>query len=402
MKGNHTVKFDEKQAIERLLRYLAIEGVTGKERAIGESVVADLIAAGVPRKAIHFDDAHHRIPVPTETGNLVVKLPGTLPGPRVLLATHLDTVPLCAGAKPVRKGRRIVPTGKTALGGDNRTGVGCLVTVITALMKQSLPLRPLTFLFTVREESGLWGARFVDRKELGDPAIGFNVDGRAATELTIGAVGAERWQAEIFGKASHAGAHPEQGISATAVASLAIADVYRSGWFGKIARGDKIGTSNVGSVAGENGQSAGVANNVVTDYAQIRGESRSHDPNFVRAITTAYRDAFAKAAAQVPNQQGRHAKIRFRSHRDYYPFRLKESAPAVRQAMAAASAIGLKPTLRVTNGGLDANWFVRHGIPTVTIGAGQNNPHTIEEFVELGQYLLACRYAISFATAANM
>ena len=41
--------------------------------------------------------------------------------------THLDTVPLCAGAVPVRKGKRIVPAGKTALGADNRTGVGCLV-----------------------------------------------------------------------------------------------------------------------------------------------------------------------------------------------------------------------------------------------------------------------------------
>src|SRR5207244_10593582 len=56
----------------------------------------------------------------------------------------------------------IVAQGKTALGGDNRTGVGCLVTMIATLLERKLPHGPLTVLFTVREESGLWGARFVE------------------------------------------------------------------------------------------------------------------------------------------------------------------------------------------------------------------------------------------------
>jgi tripeptide aminopeptidase len=37
---------------------------------------------GVPRSAIRFDAAHKLIPLPTETGNLIVHLPGTRPGPR--------------------------------------------------------------------------------------------------------------------------------------------------------------------------------------------------------------------------------------------------------------------------------------------------------------------------------
>jgi tripeptide aminopeptidase len=200
------------------MRFLSVEGVTGQEQAIGREVVDSLREAGVPRKAIRFDDANKRIPVPTQTGNLIVHLPGTFAAPRLLFMTHLDTVPLCAGAVPVRKGSRIVPTGRTALGGDNRTGVACLVTMIATLLKSDLPHPPLTVLFTVREESGLWGARFVDAGDLDRPALGFNVDGRSARELTIGAVGAQRWEVEIIGRAAHAGVHPEEGISATAVA----------------------------------------------------------------------------------------------------------------------------------------------------------------------------------------
>ena len=100
--------------------------------------------------------------VPTETGNLLVDLPGTLPGDRLLFSTHLDTVALCAGAKPIRKGDRIVPDGTTALGGDNKTGCAVLVAMVEALIKQRLPHPPITLLFTVREESGLHGARELD------------------------------------------------------------------------------------------------------------------------------------------------------------------------------------------------------------------------------------------------
>src|SRR4029077_11224645 len=123
-------------------RFLAVEGVTGQEEAIGREVVEALTEAGVPRAWIRFDDAHTRIPLPTQTGNLIVTLPGTRPGPRRLFMTHLDTVPLCAGAKPVRKGNRIVAAGPTALGGDNRTGVACLVTMIATLLDRRLPHPP--------------------------------------------------------------------------------------------------------------------------------------------------------------------------------------------------------------------------------------------------------------------
>jgi tripeptide aminopeptidase len=390
--------FNEAQAVKRLMRFLAVEGITGQEKAIGQEVVRALTEAGVPRRAIRFDAAHTRIPLPTETGNLIVMLPGTRPGKRLLFMTHLDTVPLCAGARPVRRGHRIVPEGKTALGGDNRVGVGCLVTLLATLREKELPHPPLTFLFTVREESGLWGARHVELDDLGRPERGFNVDGSQPAEITIGATGAERWEVEVTGRAAHAGAHPEQGISATVVTALALAEVYRDGWFGKVKRNGNEGTSNVGSVAGREGGSAGEATNVVTDFVHVRGESRSHDSQFVGEITRAYRDAFERAADQVSNDQGRRAKVRFQKRRDYYPFRLRDDAPVIAHAVAAAGRAGLTPALRISNGGLDANWMVRHGVPTITFGAGQRNVHTIEEHVELEDYLDGCRLALALAT----
>ena len=63
-------------------------------------------------------------------------------------------------------------------------------------------------------------------------------------------------------------------------------------------------------------------------------------------------------------------------------------------------AIGREPTLRTTNGGLDANWMVKHGVPTVTLGAGQNDIHTVNEWVDLPEFEVACELAVVLATAS--
>src|SRR5262249_15249906 len=129
-----------------------------------------------------------------------------------------------------------------------------------------------------------------------------------------------------------------------------------------------------------------------------RGEARSHKASFVREITAAFRDAFRAAAKQVSDHRGRTAKVRFAKRLDYYPFRLKADSPVVRHALAAAKRAGWTAKLRVTNGGLDANWMVRHGIPTVTFGAGQHNAHTVEESVNLAEFEEGCRLALALAT----
>ncbi len=394
-------KVDQGQALSRLMRFLAIEGVTGQEAAIGKDVVAALKEVGVPARAIRFDDANKRIPVPTQTGNLIVDLPGR--GrfgnhPRILFMAHLDTVPLCAGAKPKVQGRKIVNTVNTALGGDNRTACGVLVTLAAELIKQKLDHPPLTLLFTVREESGLWGARFVDPKDIGNPVMGFNFDGRSAGYVTVGAVGADRWEVEIKGRASHAGGAPERGISSTLILAEALTEVRRGGWFGKVVHGDKVGTSNVGPVSGANGGPAGDAPNVVTDYVKVKGESRSHDAKFHKEITAAYKAAFEKAAAGVTNVQGQSGKVKFSYDTNYHPFRLKENLPVVQRSIEAVKAQGIPYEIRVANGGLDANWLVRHKIPTVTFGAGQNEPHTVDEWIDLKEYEAACGLALQLAT----
>ena len=157
-------------AVDRLVRFLSVPGITGEEKLIAKEIVAALREAGVPSKHIKYDDANARIPLPTQTGNLIATLPGVGPladAPPILFMTHMDTVPLCAGAKPKKVPGKIVNTADTALGGDNRTGCAVLVTLAAELIEHELPHPPITFLFTVREESGLFGARYLNPADLG-------------------------------------------------------------------------------------------------------------------------------------------------------------------------------------------------------------------------------------------
>jgi len=379
---------------ERLvMQLMAIPGRSGREGRVMKFIAGKLRRAGAPEWAICFDRAHHRSPHSGEVGNLACKLPGTVRGRRRMLMAHTDTVPLCEGARPVKRGRWLVPADRhTALGADDRAG--CAVVLATALevLRRKLPHPPLTFFWTVQEELGLHGAHYARLGSLGKPSLAFNFDGGSAEKLTVGATGGYRLEIEITGIASHAGGAPEDGVSAIVVASLAIAQLHREGWHGRIVKSGRYGTSNVGVIRG------GEATNVVTPRVELRAEARSHDPGFRRRIVGAIERAFQKAARRVRNREGVCGKVRIGGRLDYEAFRLPERQPCVLAAEEAVAQCGGRPVRAICNGGLDANWMTARAVPTVTLGCGQESGHTVAERLDLGQFHQACRIALRLAS----
>lgn len=390
-----TVDVQDQPALDLLLQVLSVPGKSCEEGRILQTVLQLLHEAGIAPEACLFDDAHRRSPAGGESGNLIVKLPGTKRGPRRLLMAHVDTVPICEGAAPYIDGEFVRSSNPcTGLGGDDRGGVAVVLTAIREILRQQLPHPPLTLLFPVQEEIGLCGVRHISVNKLGKPALAFNWDGNAANMVCIGAVGGEALHIEVEGIASHAGVHPELGVSATAIASLAIADLVQNGWHGLVLKGRKRGTSNVGVIQG------GAATNVVTPHVLIAAEARSHDRVFRQKIVKAYEQAFKRAAKAVTSADGKRGQVKFTAELKYEAFRLPEDAPVVQVAQATLRAQGHEPQLVIADGGLDANWLTEHGIPTVTFGCGQRAIHTVNEHLHIPSYLAACRTAIALATAA--
>lgn len=384
---------DENRAMKLIMELLPIPALSGHEDKIASFISAKLRAAGVPASAIHTDDAHKKSPLGGVHGNLICTLPGTLDAPRRMLMAHLDTVPLCEGTKPLRKDG-YVKSGNpaTGLGADNRSGVAATLNAVLEILRRKLPHPPLTLLWPVQEEVGLYGVRYANLELLKSPKLCFNWDGGAAHRVIVGATGAYRMQVTVTGLASHAGVHPEHGISATAIAALAIADLHSHGWHGLIVKNGKRGTSNIGVIAGGN------ATNVVTAEVTLRVEARSHDPIFRKKIVAEIQAAFKRAVARVKNHAGKRGSVRIDADLHYESFKLSEDDPSAAVASHGIAAVGLKPELSIANGGLDANWLSARGVPTVTLGAGQQDVHTVNERLVIPEFLDGCRIALAIAT----
>ncbi len=376
-----------------VLDLLAIPGGSGDEKQVAERIVKWLREAGCPADAISFDKAHTRTPLPGNIGNLIVRLPGTHPGPRRLFMAHMDTVPVCIGTKPVVAGR-FVKSGNpaTGLGADDRSGCAVVLSTALAILRGKLPHPPLTFLFAIQEEVGLYGARFVKAADLGRPRLAFNFDGGAVEKITVGATGGYRMDVTIEGIPAHAGVAPEKGASAIGVAALAIASLVEDGWHGLIEKDGKRGTSNVGVMH------AGSATNVVADRAELKVEARSHDPAFRSRIVKAIEKAFHDAGRKVRTADGSTGRVTVEGRLDYEAFRLADDEPCVVAAREAVRSIGREPRIEVSNGGLDANWMAANGVPTVTFGCGQMEIHTTKEQLDLDAFEAACTVALRLAT----
>ena len=187
----------------------------------------------------------------------------------------------------------------------------------------------------------------------------------------------------------------KRGCSAIAISALAIADLHRTGWHGRVEKQGFQGTSNVGVIRG------GDATNVVTPAVEVLAEARSHNPKFRARIVQAVEKAFRDAVRAVRNVEGRCGAVEIEGRLDYEAFRLAEDEPCVLEAEAAVRAAGGNPQRAISNGGLDANWMTAHGIPTVTLGAGMANVHTTDERLDRAQFRMACRIALSLALGSH-
>lgn len=387
---------DVRQEIDTLLLdLLAIPGSSGKEAGVVAHLRKELVALGVNPSWIHTDDAHLRTDPPGSAGNLIVRLPGSLIlEPVRMFIAHLDTLPGCATYRPSLFEEDVLAAtpGRGPLGADNRAGVGVLLTTIKSLMRDQVPHPPLTFVFTVQEEVGQQGARHLDFSALGAPMLSFNFDGGRASKLTIGSIGKESFKAVIHGISAHAGLRPEDGASAIVAAAQGINALHEAGLLGSVIHNGHQMSTNIGMISG------GAGINIVPETVQMHGEVRGHDALSREEVINSIRSILESAARQVSNSHGCTATIEMTSSTAYHAFVLDNLDPSVLLAEQAIRDAGGVPWRAVVNGGTDANWLTRRGIPTVSLGAGQVRAHTTNDAVDLVEYRQACRIAFRLAT----
>jgi tripeptide aminopeptidase len=342
---------------ELFLRFAAIDGVSLAERAVADAVTSTLREAGVRV----VEDGSAKILGGT-AGNLLCFPPRYQPDkPALVLTGHLDTVKSTAALKPIVDAERIRSDGTTILGGDNRLGLSVLVRLLTDVAKSNSPCDNFFVVFTVGEETGLFGAGTVDLKPY-HPLCAYVFDCSKRPGVYIReSVGLSTFTAEFVGKSAHSGVAPEEGISAIQLAAGAIMKI-------PLGRIDSSTTANIGLIRG------GEAINAIPERVTLEGEVRSFTPERID-------DLLQQIERLLRGSMNGTGQMHFRSEVDFVPYTLEPTAPQIVRLERVMKAIGLVPQPIRYTGGSDANKYNAKGIPAVNLGIGAQKPHSVEEFV---------------------
>ena len=148
-------------------------------------------------------------------GNLIAYRKGTVAdAPPIFFSSHFDTVEPTPGLEPIIEGDIIRSDGKTIVGADDKCGVAPIIEAMCLLQEQNIPHGDIQLLLTICEEIGLVGAKHMDPRDI-KAKYGFVLDsGPPIGAYIYQAPSQDTFEVVITGKPSHAGASPEDGISA--------------------------------------------------------------------------------------------------------------------------------------------------------------------------------------------
>ncbi len=350
---------NKNRLIQTFLDLVKIDSPSGEEKNISIYLAEKLKKLG---GKIEFDSY----------GNLIAKFEGS--GKPIMLNSHMDTVEPGRGIIAKFSGDKITSDGRTILGGDAKSGLAIILETLESIKEEGRRTFPIDVVFTVEEESGLFGAVNLDYALL-DAKRGITFDGHGAVEnITTGAPGYVRVDATIKGKGAHSGYEPEKGLSAIRIAAEIIIQLQE----GRI---DHETTANIGLIEG------GSVRNAIPETVHLKGEIRSRDVQKLEKHAKHFKKVFKDAENKYPL-----SKIDLNLSKEFDPYSFGEKSKIIDLAKSSLEKIGLKPQLASSGGGTDVNIFHTKGIKAVCVGAGYYNAHTTREYVVISEIVQGAKF----------
>ena len=369
-------KQNKDRMVATFLELVHIDSETHSEGAVALRLSAILKSLGC---TVVFDGAGKK--TASQTGNLIAKFPGDKKLPPFLLSSHMDTVTPGKGIKPRIGKDRISSDGTTILGADDKAGITVILEALRIFKEKNLPHPPIEIVFSICEEIGLQGSKYLDFSLLKARS---GLDTESPREVTVKAPAADKLEIKVHGLAAHAGMFPERGISAIRVAAEAISNM-------KLGRLDAESTANIGAIEG------GSATNIITPLVTLRGEARSHDPKKLAKQVAHMQAAFEAASRHnAIKLDGKtvFARVEFNAVNSYPAMKIPLTDKTLRALIASAKDAGIKLEPKASGGGSDANVFAAHGIFTPNLGCGMWEPHTTAEYLDLNDFFTCAEIAI--------
>jgi tripeptide aminopeptidase len=346
--------------VDLFLELCALPSPSGNERAVTDRVTAYLTDLG-----LEWDEDGSAARLEGDTGNVYCRLPPTngAGGTPIFLCAHTDTVPPEGAIDPVIGDDGVVRNAAgTILGSDNKAAVAVILEAVRRVRGESREHAGIELLFTPQEEVSLRGADAFDHTRL-VATTGYVYDqGAPIGEIVLGSPHGRLLDFRFHGAAAHAGMYPEDGRSAIAAASRAIADF-------RLGRIDEETSANVGVISG------GTARNVVPEWCSFTAEVRSHDERKAVALAREMLESAAFAASLAD------CEVESEVRPSFPGYRFREGDAPVRLAAAALARAGYTPSYALSGGGADANVFNARGLQCVNLANGMMEIHTPDEHI---------------------
>ena len=294
-------------------------------------------------------------------GNLIANEPGEDP---LLLSAHMDTVQPGRSIKPEVRGDRVVSDGTTILGGDCKAGIASIMEALDAAAVAATPRRPVQVVFTRGEEIGLVGANNLDYSMIhARQAVVFDGNGPVNT-ITGASPTYVSFDVTVKGRAAHAGVEPEKGLSAIRIASEIINELPQG-------RLDEETTFQHRTDIRE-----GRCAMRCRQKPPFGGEFRSRNTETLDLLRLQVTTALEQA-------RKKHHEATIQDDFDvlFHMYNLDPNDPIVRLTTGVMAGMGLRPDIRPSGGGTDANAMRLHGIDCVVVGMSTNEMHTVKEYV---------------------
>lgn len=361
--------------VDEFLELTRIDSLSKEERQMADVLKAKLSGMGFRPEE---DGAGERIG--GNAGNILCTVKGNREVPAILLSSHMDTVVPGKGKKPQVEGDMIRSDGTTILGGDDVAGIVCILEAVRVLQEENSSHGDIQIAFTVGEEGGLWGAKNLDYDKI-YAKYGFVLDeGGKIGSVAVRAPSQDKIDVMVYGKAVHAGAEPEKGVSAIQIAAEAIAQM-------KLGRIDEETTANIGVISG------GKVTNIICDKVEIKAEARSRDQEKLKQQTAHMRSCFEAAALKFGGS------VQFKSELMYSAFVIEEDDEILGILKKAAKAAGVDLKPGATGGGSDTNVLNARGIKAINMSVGMDKAHSVEEQISITDMERAAGFLVEIIKA---
>ncbi|PIE61365.1 MAG: peptidase T [Desulfobacterales bacterium] len=355
---------NEKRLADRFTMLAEIDSESRSEAGVAGVLEKILKEMGAD---VCFDDAAEK--VGGNCGNLVAKFAGNVDVAPIFLSGHMDTVVPGKGVKVQFEDGVFRSDGTTILGADDKSALAIILEVMDVIQENNLACPPVELVFTVCEEIGLVGAKHFDLSLMASK-FGYILDSTDTEGIVVRAPAANNITAKIYGKAAHAGAAPENGISAIFAASKAIANM-------TLGRIDEVTTCNLGLISG------GMATNIVPEYVEVLGEARSHNMEQLEAVTQGIVSTFEETIAGMREDGQDLPRVEVIVEQDFPNTHIPEDHMAIVLARNASENLGRPLESKTIGGGADANIFFGKGIVAGVLGTGMTDIHTLKESIKL-------------------